>query len=530
MRISTGLARTLVVVVFLVSAAAGIETAWYRYVELAAEASGAYAVPLAQHHLSPRFFVAYFLVSEGLVAAAFAATGLFIALRGPRTVMALLAASALMLYGVTIPPPMHALIVNAPALPMWLLVERSIGIGLFIVFLYVFPDGRFDSWIVRGLAVAVLAWTFAWPFVPGSNPYHFTHPWPFIAIAALFASAVAVQFYWYYRARGTLERQQTKWIVYAVTASVAGDFITHLPWQIFHLQRGADLVVLLVHQPFFVAFQLAVPIAIGFSVLYFHLWEIDVIVSRTVLYAALTTAAAIVWEAVNLTAGKLIAEAMGPQASAYAGGTATVVTGFFLKPMYEALKRHIDRRLTPQTLDLSDEFPELAPDVRHRITVAHVVDALANHVSPLFDVDGSAVYLARDGMLVRHAVGVRGAGPFEGGASEGGVADILPDDDAMELLRNGKTARSGEEPDAPLFVPLVVPRSRHPDLLGVLVLGRRAEEKGYSQLEISALEELGRKAGMAVYLSEARTAPAVPAPNARRAAHPRGPSKSESIT
>ncbi len=393
MNLSAGWVRALIWLALIISAAAGIETGWYRYAELVVEARGDYAAALAQHHISQHAFVLYFLVSESLVAVAFAATGLFIALRGRTTAMAAFAAIAMMLYGVTIPPPMHALIVNAPALPTWLLAERSIGLGLFVVFLYVFPDGRFNTWFVRVLTVLVLGWTLTWPFVPAGDPYHFPHPWPFIAIAAIFASGVAVQLYWFTQERSTVERQQTKWVVYAVTASVVGDFVTHLPWQLWPLHRGSDLVVLIVHQPFFVAFQIAVPLAIGFSVLYFHLWDIDVIVSRTVLYAALTTAAAILWEAVNLTTGKLITEAMGPQASAYAGGTATVVTGFFLKPMYEAFKRRVDERLTPQTLDLSDEFPELAPDVRHRLTAKHVINALVRHVPPLFDVAGSAVFV-----------------------------------------------------------------------------------------------------------------------------------------
>ena len=497
MSLSPGTARVLIWAAFLVSAVAGIETGLYRHAELVAEARTDYATALAQHHISQNGFVLYFLLSESLVAIAFAATGLIIALRGKATPMAVFGAIALMLYGVTIPPPMHAVVVNAPALPMWLLLERSVGLALFVVFLYVFPDGRFNAWFVRVLSVVVIGWTLCWPFVPASNPYRFPHPWPFIAIASVFASVVAVQFYWYAHERTTIERQQTKWVVYAVAASVIGDFVTHLPWQLWSLHRGSDLVVLLVHQPFFVAFQIAVPLAIGFSVLYFHLWDIDVIVSRTVLYAAVTTAAAILWEAVNLTAGKLISEAMGPQAATYSGGTATIITGFLLKPMYEALKRTIDRRLTPQTLDLSDEFPELDTDVRHRITLTHVVDALARHVPPIFDVAGSAVYLYRDGVLKRAA----------GHATDGDAhVETLPDADALVLLHEGKTAREGTEPDAPLFVPLVVPRSRHPDLLGVLALGKREDEKGYSQLEIGALEQLGRKAGMALYLCDARTA------------------------
>ena len=488
---------------FAVGLAAGAETTRYRAIELVTSAGTVYAPYLAQHGITQSAFVLYFLLTEGLVALSFAGVAAFLALRGPGTAMSSFAAIALVLYGVTIPPPMHALVVNAPPLPAWLAVERSVGIAAFVVFLYLFPDGRW-TWPARVLSPLAILWTLSWSVVPAFNPYRFHHPWPFVAIAALFASGVAVQLYGFHYVRTPLERQQTKWVVYAVTASVAGDFVTHLPWQVLPLRAGPDLVVLVVHQPFFVAFQLAVPIAIGFSALRYHLWEIDFIVSRTVIYAAVTTIAAVVWEAVNITSTKLIERAMGQQASAFAGGTATVITGFFLKPMYAGVKGAVDRRFTPATLDLSDEFPEFESDVRTRLPAAHVVDALVDHLPPLFDVDGCAMFLWRDGSLTLRAAR---------GVSDAQAVAWLPDRDALDALRQGKTARLGAEPDAPVCVPLVVPRSRYPDLLGVLTLGRRGGEKGYSQLEFGALEALGRKAGMALYLADARAA-ADPRPGA----------------
>jgi hypothetical protein len=366
----------------------------------------------------------------------------------------------------------------------------------------VFPDGRFTSRPVRVLSALVLGWTLLWAFVPATNPYTFRPPWPFIAIASLFASAVIVQLYWFYRVRTPLERQQTKWVVYAVTASVAGDFVTHLPWTVLGLHRGSDLLPLLVHQPFFVAFQIVVPLAIGFSVLFYHLWEIDFVLSRTVLYAMITTAAAVIWEAINLTSVKMIEKAMGPQSSAYAGGTATIITGFLLKPMYERFKVVVDKHLTPETLDLSDEFPEFEPDVRSRLTVPHIMTALVEHTPALFGIEDSAVYRYANGELTPYAV--------RGSASDTDQQQETINAEALATLREGKAVRPSEEPDAPVFVPIVVPRAKNPDLLGVLVLGRRGGEKGYSQLEISALEVLGRKAGMALFLSEARAATAIP--------------------
>ena len=144
----------------------------------------------------------YFLISEALVAAAFALTGLFIAMRGPKTPMAVFAADRDDAVRGHDPPPMHALVVNAPAAAAVAAVRaQRRASGLFIVFLYVFPDGRFTSWTVRILSALVLCWTALWPFVPAANPYGLRHPWPFIAIASMFASAVVVQLYWFYRVR-----------------------------------------------------------------------------------------------------------------------------------------------------------------------------------------------------------------------------------------------------------------------------------------------------------------------------------------
>ena len=52
-----------------------------------------------------------------------------------------------------------------------------------------------------------------------------------------------------------------------------------------------------------------------------------------------------------------------------------------------------------------------------------------------------------------------------------------------------------------LLVPLLVPRARFPDFLGVIVLGQRLNGKGYSTPILENLKTLGSDAGTAIYLS-----------------------------
>ena len=221
------------------------------------------------------------------------------------------------------------------------------------------------------------------------------------------------------------------------------------------------------------------------------------------LYSLIATAAAVLWEAINISSAKLIEKAMGPQSSAFAGGTATIVTGFLLRPMYERFKKSVDKRLTPETLDLSDEFPEFEPDVRSRLTVAaRRQRAGGAHSGPVRDRGQRRLPLRE-----RRARAVRGARLRE----RYGAQRKPSTPKRSTTLRAGTAARGPAKRPMPRVRAIVVPRAKNPDLLGVLVLGRRGGEKGYSQLEISALEVLGRKAGMALFLSEARAATTAPA-------------------
>jgi hypothetical protein len=489
--------RVAVSIAFCACSAAAIANGYYRLHELNAEAFGLYAPYLASYGLAPQFMVYYFILSESLVAAAFAVMGLVIAWRGATNGMTVFSAIALMAYGVTIPPPMHALVVSVPALPPALRLERSVGIALFVIFLCIFPEGRFRSWMSRSLALLVLGWALVWPFVPMLNPYAFAKPWPFVALAALLGSGITVQLYRYSRSRTPLQRQQTKWVVYGVTTSVVGDLIFHLPWVVLRLQHGPDLLVLLIHQPFFIASQLAVPISIGFSVMYYRLWEIDLVVSRTLIYGLVMSAAAVLWEAINLTAQKMIQTAMGPAAATFSTGIATVATGLVLKPMYEKIKTTIDQKLRPEDIDLTNDFPEFTAEFRARVPLATLLDVLANHTRRVFNVADAAVYLYDERGNLR---------PVETSGMTMEEASLRqPDAGVVAKLSAGKPVALGSADHAELAVALMLPRTKFPDVLGILLLGERHNERGYSAQDLTALEGLGKQAGTTIYFARLPT-------------------------
>jgi GAF domain len=492
------LGRIALAAAFAGGVAAGVANGYLRLEALGADAApgGAYHDALRALHLTPGLYVGYFLGTEVLCAAAFALGAALIAWRGTgplRTV----AAVVLVLYGVTIPPPMHALVVEVPgvfsndALHTALAFERSLGIALFVIFYYVFPDGRFSTRTARVFAAVVAGWAllWPWPWFAAINPYRFVSPWPFVALTLLFASGVALQLDHYNRLTA-VQRQQAKWVVYGVVASVAGDFVTHAPWT-FHLvhEQKDDLIALFLHQPFFIASQIVVPVTLAFSLLQKNLWKVDVVVARTVLYAVATSCIAAVWASVNVVVDKLSKESISGAASA------TLVSGLVLKPLYSALESVIEKRLRANSFEPESEFPELTTAIRGSVPLPRLMRVLVDHTARLLQAESAALYVLQDGEPCYPAAQY-------GMTSDEAAAQIPRIDVLRPRLNDGKPVRRGDDNDesAPLAVPLTLPRGAAYELIGVLALGRCTSEKGYTAEDLGALEALGALAGTAIYL------------------------------
>jgi signal transduction histidine kinase len=170
---------------------------------------------------------------------------------------------------------------------------------LFVLVPTLFPDGRLPSrsWrpIVWAVAIGILAqlvWVslsevmFGFPLADG--PWA-SDAWLFnlltslsaILLPALFAAAAALAFR--FRSSTGVARQQLKWILVAVAlqaalwaGSTAASAVTHLPpYQnpYFEILIPAAL--------------LAMPLAIGVAILRHRLYDIDIVISRSLMYAGL---------------------------------------------------------------------------------------------------------------------------------------------------------------------------------------------------------------------------------------------------
>jgi signal transduction histidine kinase len=155
-------------------------------------------------------------------------------------------------------------------------------------FFVLFPDGRFIPGWTRWLTLAYLLVP-VFLCLPSTSPYSPVR-WPPVLLASLFLGVAFAwgfaQLYRYRRVSTIIQRQQTKWIVFGMLVAMLWDVSNVLLPLV--LPGSAHPVFIDLSEVTFPIFWFLIPGTIGFAVLRYRLWDIDLIINRTLVYGLLT--------------------------------------------------------------------------------------------------------------------------------------------------------------------------------------------------------------------------------------------------
>jgi hypothetical protein len=246
----------------------------------------------------------------------------------------------------------------------WLWVPTIGLLGIYLLLL--FPDGRLPSRRWRPLAlfsaVTIVLSSVAEGLAPGPlenqggvrNPFGVeAFPWlvgvtyillPLLPLC-IFASAISMVLR-YRRSSGEV-RQQIKWIAFVgsfaglsflismvsqlVVVAIRGDNLPQIPWW---FELLSDVAVL--------GFA-GVPVAIGFAVLRYRLYDIDIIINRTLVYGALTVTLVAVYFGAIVVLQRLFVLLTG-QRSTLAVVASTLTIAAIFNPLRRRIQGFVDRR------------------------------------------------------------------------------------------------------------------------------------------------------------------------------------------
>lgn len=140
------------------------------------------------------------------------------------------------------------------------------------------------------------------------------------------------------RSRG-VERQQIKWLAYAGGIVATLYLIVMILSMRYAITGEPQPGWLNAAQIYTIGTFILIPIAIGFAVLRYRLYDIDVVISKTVVFGALVAFITIVYVAVAVGLGSLLGDASNPALSL----AATALVALLFGPVRERVRRFANR-------------------------------------------------------------------------------------------------------------------------------------------------------------------------------------------
>ncbi|WP_414581989.1 GAF domain-containing protein [Scytonema sp. PCC 10023] len=490
------LVKSILPVVIVAITIAGIAAVLDRFGYLQHMAVKEYHQYLVKYGLSDQFYIYYFLIFELLIALAFMITGVIIAFRRQATWSSVFAALALMMFGATVPPPLHSLVVTEGTFSVSLHLLRSIGLCLFIIFFYIFPDGRFISSWTRILSIVLVVWSLIWPFYPALDPYRLPGGFSFLVLLFWFSTGVIAQIYRYFHVSNHTEKQQTLWIVFGLTVAFVGDLVTHAPWYVLRsIDTGPDLIISLIHHPFYALSQLVLPICICVSIFRFGLWNIRLIINRTLVLALATALLAGLWEVAKRVLGGIFEKFLGTHMEPLAMGLAVVVATLLFGATFKHLENLANRYLFPSRVNFSKDLSEFLPEA---LATTHefgeLLQILVERTAEIARITHDAIFLYNpdEELQLEATYNLNSIDAESQRFSKNLIAQ----------MQDGKVITQEENATFSLLVPLVITQGKKFKLIGILAIGPRTDRRGFSTEEISSFKALGIKAGTAIYIAQ----------------------------
>ena len=151
--------------------------------------------------------------------------------------------------------------------------------------LYLFPDGRFVPRWTRLLAVFVVACNL---FLNASPVPISTFPAWVLSVIYLIngGSGIIAQIYRYVRVSGPVQRQQTKWVVFGLAATSLVILGREVPLLIFPSLSASSSPYFLISTYVYPFGLVLIPLTLGIAILRYRLWDIDILINRTLVYGA----------------------------------------------------------------------------------------------------------------------------------------------------------------------------------------------------------------------------------------------------
>lgn len=245
-------------------------------------------------------------------------------------------------------------------LPALILNVLTYG-GLFLVY-SLFPDGRFVPRWVCWFTVGWIAWGTIYTFFSYLPSARLIHNVVWLCELAGIAAALV---YRYRHVSGLVQRQQTKWVVFGIVVPIILVICLQVPALLFPSLGSPGSLYNLVSGPGFLFALIPLPLTIGIAILRSRLWDIDIIINRTLVYFVLTVMVLVLYGGSVLLLQRLFYTLTG-QDSVFAEIASTLAIALLFQPLRHRIQVIIDRRFYRHKYDTARAIAAFGAQLRLR--------------------------------------------------------------------------------------------------------------------------------------------------------------------
>ncbi len=257
----------------------------------------------------------------------------------------------------------------------------AVATAAFVLLPFVFPSGRivpgWMAWIVPPLLLATL-FAILSPYLGIQIDEQIYAILSLGAFFPWFLSGGYAATYRYRRVSNAIERQQTKWVM----AGILGTFILFIPFTIISIYFPPSnptperlAFVYLIYIPIGLLGYLFIPISISIAIFRYRLWDIDLIIRRTLVYSSLTLLLALVYFG-SITLLQSLLSAITEQQSTAAVVISTLGIAALFNPLRRRIQEAIDRRFYRHKYDAEQALGKFAAVARSEVDLARLNETL----------------------------------------------------------------------------------------------------------------------------------------------------------
>jgi hypothetical protein len=274
------------------------------------------------------------------------------------------------------------------------------AVSLPLVF-YLFPDGRFVPRWTRWAALIFFLILLPSLLFPGSRfDTLFATPGPLgmVIMLPFFGSLIYAQVYRYYKVSGPTERLQTKWVMLGMLLipfawTLNGLVIPTLAPELAHVTaatiRTRLWIDLLIFQPLYLVF----PIGMGISLLRYRLYDIDLIIRRTLQYSLVTISLGVIYLGVVVTLQDLLGGLTGERKPEIVTVISTLAIAALFTPLRRRIQSFIDRRFYRKKYNAEQSLADFALHARNETDLDELNGQLVAVVQAAMQPEHTAVWL-----------------------------------------------------------------------------------------------------------------------------------------